>query len=246
MIRQVSIFQSLDSTNCQMKRMYEQGLEIENHVVVAAFQTAGQGQKGSYWHSFEGLNLLFSLGISAKHILPASQFVISKAVAVALFNSIRLITGIDDVHIKWPNDIYVHRQKICGILISNILNGNELQYSIIGIGLNVNERVFPDSLPNPTSLSLLKQQDFDLKTVLDTVLAEIDRQLLLTHDEKTTSSIHQNYFEKLYQLNEPHHYRFQQQKITAVIRGINEFGQLMIVDQDGNELTCDVKELVYL
>ncbi len=142
-------FDQLESTNCYL-RQYHQGMP-QYAVVTAAYQTAGRGQRGNGWESEPGRNLLFSMLYYPPAGLPPSrQFQISKAVAVAVAETVdRLLDGYDhpEVCIKWPNDIYVGDRKIAGILIENALQSStRIAHSIIGVGLNVNQREFRPTL----------------------------------------------------------------------------------------------------
>lgn len=236
----------LESTNDWLMKRYEQHHSIENEVIVTGFQSEGKGQHGNLWHSEAGKNLLFSVGFRTDFLQPAAQFLVSKIIALALTDSVEKLIGQPGVQIKWPNDIYVGNKKICGILISNLLNGNKLACSIVGVGLNVNQLDFPNYLPNPISLSTLTNSVFDLNKVLDLVLENIGRHYKNSYQEKNQQNTHLNYLKKLYQFDEQHLYRVHGQLITATIIGLNEFGQIMLTDQAGKVHTCDVKELVYL
>ena len=132
-------------------------------VVAVRCQTAGRGQGTNSWESAPGENLTFSvvlkdLDISASEVIAISQIT---ALSVVDFLSKHGI----EAKIKLPNDIYVRSKKICGILIENSLCGNKIKWSIVGIGINVNQTIFPSSLPNPTSMLLEKNftaQSLDL------------------------------------------------------------------------------------
>jgi len=124
-------------------------------VVAAEVQTAGKGQGDHTWLSEPGKNLTFSMVLKEEmlaDIPPKSQFIISAVTAISI---VKLLErhGIE-ARIKWPNDIYACDRKICGILIENSIKGQRFTWSIIGIGLNVNQRTFDPSLPNPTSMFL--------------------------------------------------------------------------------------------
>lgn len=147
-------FDQLESTNSYLRQNH-QGMP-QHAVVTAAYQTAGRGQRGNGWESEPGRNLLFSMLYYPPADLPPSrQFQISKAVAVAVAETVdRLLDGSDhpEVCIKWPNDIYVGDRKIAGILIENALQSStRIAHSIIGVGLNVNQREFRSCAPNPVS-----------------------------------------------------------------------------------------------
>ena len=164
---------SADSTNKEAQRRIS---DIDNLSVLSATeQTEGRGQRGNTWSSESGKNLLFSVVLKFSDtvfeggLLPEmnahDQFVISEAASLAIVD---LLAENDiEAKIKWPNDIYVNSRKICGILIENSLKGPSLSYSIIGIGLNVNQTSFDPTLPNPTSISLETGNSYDLKDMLE-------------------------------------------------------------------------------
>ena len=140
----------VDSTNDEARRHIS---EIDNLSVVSALeQTKGRGQRGNRWSSQPGENLTFSLIVKDFRIKANEQSAISQATALSLTKLLGRY-GIE-ARIKWPNDIYAGDNKICGILIENSLKGMEIDWSIIGIGLNVNQTSFPEDLPNPTSMRL--------------------------------------------------------------------------------------------
>ena len=140
----------VDSTNDEARRHIS---EIDNLSVVSALeQTRGRGQRGNRWSSQPGENLTFSLVVKDFRIKANEQSAISQATALSLVD---LLSRHEiKARIKWPNDIYAGDEKICGILIENSLKGSEIDWSIIGIGLNVNQTTFPEDLPNPTSMKL--------------------------------------------------------------------------------------------
>lgn len=152
-------FESTDSTNEECRRRIS---DIDNLSVVAALsQTSGRGQRGNVWLSEPGQNLTFSIvlkfpvNVMAGELEPMhayDQFVLSEIAALSVVDM--LAEHDIQAKIKWPNDIYVGDRKICGMLIENSLRGEWLQHSIIGIGLNVNQRNFDVTLPNPTSMVL--------------------------------------------------------------------------------------------
>lgn len=151
--------ESVDSTNEECRRRI---YDIDNLSVVAALeQTSGKGQRNNRWISAPGENLTFSVALkfpesgTARGLEPMKaydQFVLSEIAALSVVDLLAE-HGIQ-ARIKYPNDIYVGEKKICGILIENSLRGESIQYSIIGIGLNVNQRNFDVTLPNPTSMLL--------------------------------------------------------------------------------------------
>ena len=155
-------YDTVESTNDEARRLVG---ELDNLSVISArCQTAGRGQGDHKWHSRPGENLTFSVvlkfGEDALAPLAARDaLLITEAVTLAL----RLYLKRRGVaaRIKWPNDIYAGDLKICGILIENILRGQDVASSIVGIGLNLNQTEFPADLPNPVSLSLLTGRKYN-------------------------------------------------------------------------------------
>ena len=132
-------------------------------VVAVRCQTAGRGQGTNSWVSAPGENLTFSVVLKDPDISASEVVAISQITALSVVDFLSK-HGIE-AKIKLPNDIYVRSKKICGILIENSLCGNKIKWSIVGIGINVNQTIFPSSLPNPTSMLLEKNftaQSLDL------------------------------------------------------------------------------------
>lgn len=140
--------------------------DLDNLSVVAALsQTCGRGQGDHSWHSEPGANLLMSILLHNPQISASDQSIISRDTA-------RCVVKLLERHgiqawIKPPNDVWVGEKKICGILIEHSLMGSRISRTIIGIGLNVNQTVFPPELPNPTSMALENEGGR-----LDTILSE--------------------------------------------------------------------------
>ncbi|MGM9786587.1 MAG: biotin--[acetyl-CoA-carboxylase] ligase [Candidatus Cryptobacteroides sp.] len=158
---------NVDSTNTEARRRIS---DIDNLSVLSArFQTAGRGQRGNSWTSSPGENLTFSIvlkfGGQHSHQMQAyDQFAISQMAALSVLD---FLASYDiEARIKWPNDIYIGDRKVCGMLIENSLNGEWMSWSIIGIGINVNQTDFPDSLVNPTSMALQTGRKFDVVNLL--------------------------------------------------------------------------------
>ena len=139
-------------------------------VVAARLQTSGRGQRGNSWHSRKGENLTFSMLLKFGpggfgRLKATDQF----AITVAATLGVRSYLSAEGIgcNVKWPNDIYVRRKKICGMLVENVLDGENISSSVLGIGLNVNQRDFPPQLANPTSMSLLTGKEYFLERELE-------------------------------------------------------------------------------
>ena len=145
-------FKSLDSTNEEARRHIS---DIDNLSVLSALeQTDGRGQRGNTWTSNAGENLMFSIVLKSPVLMAEDHFALNEIAALSVADFLSTY-GIK-AEIKWPNDIYVGEKKICGILIENSFRGKTISSSIIGIGLNINQRNFNVNLPNPTSMVLCR------------------------------------------------------------------------------------------
>ena len=194
--------ESVDSTNEEAKRHIS---DIDNLSVLSALeQTAGRGQRGNTWTSTPGENLMFSIVLKDPKISARDQFVLNEIASLAVVDFLSM-HGIS-ARIKWPNDIYVGLKKICGILIENSLQGSAISSSIIGIGLNINQRNFNVNLPNPTSMMLCRAEDgtFDIHRCLEEFM-DIFTSL---HDRFLTSAcdlspLRQSYLDTLWRSGKP-------------------------------------------
>ena len=144
---------AIDSTNTYLKDLSTTILPKDYTVVVAELQTNGRGQMGAQWNAEEGKNLTASVFKRLPLFNVGEQFYISMAVSLAIIKALRSFK-IPQLRIKWPNDILSANTKLCGILIENVIKSNNLQGSIIGFGLNVNQKIF-NNLPQASSMSLL-------------------------------------------------------------------------------------------
>jgi BirA family biotin operon repressor/biotin-[acetyl-CoA-carboxylase] ligase len=136
-------FDSLPSTNDLARELAAQGAP-EGVAVLAREQTRGRGRQGRAWVSPPGEGLYLSI-ILRPPLEPARATVITLAAAIAVAETLALDYGVA-VDIKWPNDIHARGRKICGILIDSAIEKSRLDYAVLGIGVNLGQRQFPDEL----------------------------------------------------------------------------------------------------
>ncbi|MCR5423927.1 MAG: biotin--[acetyl-CoA-carboxylase] ligase [Bacteroidales bacterium] len=239
----IRYFDELESTNNYCKLLDISHIE-EFTVIVAGHQTAGIGQQGNRWESERGCNLTFSLILKPTFLPASKQYDLTMAVAVGMRNAVESLTGCKGVSIKWPNDIYVENKKICGILTTCSLSGGRIAHSVVGIGLNVNQTHFPSWVPNPISMNLLTQKNYELKQVLAFVLESISSSYNLLKDNST--EIRKQYLKNLFRRDCESDFVFNGETIRATIQDVNQFGHLQLVASDGRSLCCDMKEIKYL
>jgi BirA family biotin operon repressor/biotin-[acetyl-CoA-carboxylase] ligase len=174
---------AIDSTNNYAMRLIDADRASSGLTIVAKEQTAGKGQRGKTWESAAGESLLMT--IIVKPDMPVSSlFSFHALVVVAIARVLQKLCENIPVAIKWPNDIILNDKKAVGILVENVLRGQNWSYSIVGLGVNVLQETMPPALPHATSLKMATGKEFsfqDLHRQLRThILTEIAAQHLPT------------------------------------------------------------------
>ncbi len=171
-------------------------LPPEGSIVITENQAQGKGQTGNSWHSEAGKNLTFSM-IYYPTFLPIDRiFALNMITSLAVWSSLEHLSLVN-LSIKWPNDILINQRKVAGILIRNSLAGKKLGSSIIGIGLNVNQLVFPQGIPNATSLQLATQQIVDKEDIFHRIIHHFESYYIALKNGQY-GSIKQQYLAQLY------------------------------------------------
>jgi BirA family biotin operon repressor/biotin-[acetyl-CoA-carboxylase] ligase len=132
-------------------------------VIMAEFQSKGKGRNTNSWNSEAGKNLLLSFIIYPDFIAPRDAYAINVFSTLALLDLCAYL-GIDDVRIKWPNDLLVGNLKLAGILIQNMMTSEQITASVLSMGINVNQKEWSEGIM-ATSLSLGCKMDQELETV---------------------------------------------------------------------------------
>ncbi|MCC6460970.1 MAG: biotin--[acetyl-CoA-carboxylase] ligase [Saprospiraceae bacterium] len=227
-------FDELPSTNDYARDLLAKSKPPEGTVVRAASQSAGRGQYGSQWLSTPGDNLTLSLILYPQWLNPGASFRLSEAVALAVWDAVHQCLPADfPLHLKWPNDIYLQGRKTAGILIQNAFSGTQWQYAIVGIGLNVNQGVFPPELPTATSLQLAAQQRFDLEQVADTLLECLEHRYLQLKAGQT-AALRREYHSRLLGMGEERQFAEPEGSVfTGRIEQVEDDGRLAIRTTEG-------------
>ena len=216
----------------------------EGDVVWADFQSAGRGQRGHVWHSRKGENLTFSVVLEPMFVAIAEQFSVSEVVALSLVDMLAEY-GIE-ARVKWTNDIYVGDRKLVGILIEHSLAPTTLRRTIVGVGINVNQREFDPSIPNPVSMAQLLDRELDAEEVLKCFLIHLQRNYELLRSG-SKEILHERYNSLLYRKNEWHTYALPNgEKITAKIVGTAPSGALCLEDEQGKTKDYLFKEIEFV
>lgn len=223
----------VDSTNSYLKNLVHDQNPEEGSMVIAEFQSDGRGQMGNGWDSEAGKNLLLSLLIYPANLLANEQFIISRIASLAVKNC--LDQFVDDIRIKWPNDIYWKDKKIAGMLIENDVQGKYIQNSVIGIGININQQSFPAELPNPISLWQITGIDNDIDNISDIFVREF---FLLYREFQNgmTTQIEDEYMLDLYRINDYYWFKDEGGSFRARIKEVMPSGHLVLKTMEDGDL----------
>jgi len=218
----------------------------EGDVFLASDQFEGRGYHANRWLSEPGKNLTFSLILQPDFILPTRQFVITQFVSLAIVDLLKELVLEEKVRIKWPNDIYINDLKVGGILVQNTIIGNAFEYSIIGIGLNVNQTQFPPGLPNPASIIHFLKKEMVIDDSLDDLLKCMDKryeELMISND---LPALEKEYLDHLYRFNQLYEFKDKNGSFKGRITGVGEYGELMISDETGTVRKYHFKEIEFV
>ena len=234
----------VDSTSNFLKNMLSNSKPlVEGTVIMAESQYAGRGQQQNKWHSEPGKNLIFSLLLKPAFLSLANQFDLTRTISLGVINALKPLLG-DRLKIKWPNDIYYADCKLGGILIENLVQGDQIKNSVIGIGLNINQDDFPAYVPNPVSLKQILHTDYDLKLLLSEICKNIEA-AYLNLKAGQSEHVRKAYLERLYWLNEDKSFKANGLAFTGVIKGVKPNG-LLLVQTEIDEAEFNLKEIEFL
>jgi BirA family biotin operon repressor/biotin-[acetyl-CoA-carboxylase] ligase len=212
-------------------------------IVLADYQTEGRGQTGNSWESESGQNLMFSVLFRPVNIPANMPFVISETASLSV--KYTLDKYISDISVKWPNDIYYKDMKISGILIENTITRSKISKSIIGIGVNVNQRTFGPNIPNPVSMAQATGCIFDRMAVLEDF-----RHIFAGQSERLNrdcyDSIHNDYLNAVYRKAGYCKYACGREIFRAKIYDIEPDGHLILERTDGVRSRYAFKEVTYV
>lgn len=239
----------VSSTNIYLKDMvekcpFEQRKEMFSpyFTVSAGSQPQGRGRQGKSWESEPDKNLLFSV-LLYPQIHPSMQFDVCRSVSVAVAEFIKETFSIENVYIKWPNDIYINDKKLVGILIEHFLSQDIINYSVAGIGININQKEFSSALPNPTSIYLETGEVHSLEFCLEKVMDKI-KQVFMRHAD----ILEKQYMDYLYKQNVFSQYilpKISDEPLLLKITGVNKMGLLQLEDKENRLYSCAFNEVIY-
>ena len=210
---------------------------------MAESQYAGRGQQQNRWHSEPGKNLTFSVLLKPSFLSVSLQFDLTRVISLGIINALEPFLG-EKLKIKWPNDIYYADKKLGGILIENVLQGSQIKNSVIGVGLNINQEIFPLEVPGAVSVKQILHRDYDLKFILSEICKNLEA-VYLSLKSGRYDAVRIAYRERLYRLNEEKYYRFEEHIFEGRITGVTDEG-LLLMDAGGVEKKYNLKEIEFL
>jgi BirA family biotin operon repressor/biotin-[acetyl-CoA-carboxylase] ligase len=232
----------VDSTNNYAANQLLTKRLPEGIIFVADSQIDGRGQVFNRWESEPNKNLTFSLVVYPGFLEISRQFELSKAISLGVTDYLR--QSVEQVSVKWPNDIYLGSGKVAGILIENSISGRSISSSIIGIGININQMVFNSDAPNPVSLGQLTGQVYHLEAVLSLLCEMLDaRYQQLCRGEFRL--IDEAYVERLYRRDCWSPYCDATGDFEGRLLGVDKIGQLLIETRSAKIRKYQFKEVIF-
>lgn len=221
---------TIDSTNNYAMRLVDADTAQAGLTIVAKVQTGGKGQRGKKWQDSLGESLLMSIVLQPGYEIE-QQFAFNMAVSLAIADYLQEIYENWNIRIKWPNDILVNDKKAGGILIENVIRGNQWAYSIVGLGLNVLQKQMPADIPFSTSLSIQSGTRF---VIFDLVSGIRERIFSYLVDKPDTDRLLKLYNDTLFRKDAMQRFKIGNDEFMARINGATDGGMLQLNLADGN------------
>lgn len=237
----------VDSTNEFALKLLQETNVFNGTVILADNQTRGRGQRGANWITESGSNLTFSIVLRSIKLNPSEQFLLSKMIALAIINTLSgFISKAEVLKIKWPNDIYYGSKKLGGVLVENKFRGNIWDASVVGIGLNINQTDFDESIKDKAiSLAIIEYSMFDKKEILDRLIIEIEKGYLLLNSQNAVKNLENAYLKHLLGVNNFKTYRIVLERVDVDLKIMEVFpsGQIIMQDRLNQEYKFWFKEI---
>lgn len=238
---------SLTSTNTYLSERIKSHKKTKDFlvplsVVYTDFQTNGRGQQKHKWESEKGKNLLMSV-LLYPNLSPSEQFLITEWISLSITDFLIDTLHLKEITIKWPNDIYVKDKKIAGILIEHSIEGTKINYSMAGIGLNINQEIFPDYIPNPTSIKLETATKYPIKKAMNKIMENLQ-----TYITESPIFVHEKYISRLYKRNTfaKFHILENEEPIDMKIIHVLPSGLLQTQSREGKIMTFNYNQIQYI
>ena len=236
---------AISSTNSYLRDLLKKVETPDWTVVTAEFQFLGRGLAKSEWVSEEAKNLLCSILIRFDDLKVINSFYLSCAVSIGVYNALNKY-DLPFLSVKWPNDIMSGPRKLGGILIENSLKNEHIYQSIVGLGLNVNQRIFPDYLPDAISMNQIKKMEFNRDEILKNIVNSIKETIgLLKCSEFEV--LHEEYENRLFKNGKVLMFedKYKKQFLGKIV-GVHSNGMLKVENEENIIKQYDHKQIKFL
>ena len=239
--KEIIYMPSCHSTNDIAMQLIKEADTREGTVVITDDQTHGRGQRGNQWISEPGSNLIMSLILKPKFLRPQDQFALNILASVSVQEAINHFMPEAHVKVKWPNDVLINGKKSSGILIENSIQGNSIGHSVIGIGVNINQKVL--SFEKATSLLLQLGKEIIIHDFLEVLMMLIEQNYLVLKNG-AFNQLKAKYMQHLFGYKVERNYRAEY-LFTGQIEDVDDIGRLIMSTSKGIK-SFDFKEIEFI
>ena len=222
------VLEKVDSTNNYAMALIQKGEISSGKGIFALQQTTGKGRRGKQWKSLPGQNITLSIVAEMMWQPVLSQFPLSVAVSLACRDFICSVIK-ENVSIKWPNDIFINDSKAAGILIENVIKGTLWQWTVIGIGINVNQDAFEEVEAKVTSLKIETKKEYPVLKLAGELQKVVLKKLEDLKQGKFPQML-QEYNTHLYGKDRMVKLKKESMVFETIIRSVSETGELITSD----------------
>lgn len=228
----VHFFNEVDSTNTIGKKLAEEDKEKEMTLIVADSQIQGKGRRGRSWDSPKKSNIYMSL-LLYPSFSPDLAPMLTHVMAISVAEGIEAVTSLS-TKIKWPNDIIVEKKKVCGILTEMSAQVDYINYVVVGVGINVNQKDFPEEIKEKaTSLALSGGEEVKRSLLIARILEGFEKNYRIFLETKDLSKLRNVYEKHLINIGEKVRIIEGDHGYVATGLGISDQGELKIRKEDG-------------
>lgn len=232
--REIHYFEVADSTNLRAKQLVEEG-SGHGTLVVADRQDAGRGRRGKSWTSPAGTSVYMSLLLKPE-IKPQCASMLTLIAGLSVTRAIKECAGISP-QIKWPNDIVINGKKVCGILAELSTEIEQIHYVVVGIGINVRNREFPEEIaPIATSLVLEGREEIRRAELIEAVCVYFEQYYDIFCKTYDLSALCQEYNKYLVNRGRQVRVLDPQKPFEGKALGITDKGELVVETEEGEKL----------
>ncbi|MFL2610594.1 MAG: biotin--[acetyl-CoA-carboxylase] ligase [Flavobacteriaceae bacterium] len=234
---------AIDSTNIYVKELIAKG-DIKNYTaVISKYQTNGRGRNNSIWQDEPSKNLNFTLYKEFNSFKIENKFLLNIISSISVFKLLKKY-NLKNLSVKWPNDIMTGNKKISGILIENNIRGKLINYSVIGIGINVNQLNFKN-LPKATSLHIETGVTNSPELMAEELqqILKLNFELMLENPDELLNDYNKFLFEK----DKTANFLINGKIFLGKLTKVNKLGEILIRNNDGviEKFNVDEIKLIY-